>query len=147
MEIAGKSYWRGSLSTVDLLAPTSLDQLFLNWENYLGFFTKQLTLIRRSIVLRLSLWLVVPGDSIEGSGQEESAAQARPRAEVKVKNFVRGWSSKLSPLCLRLSDCQSASMWVSQSVCLSVCLYVTQSVSLSVRLSICLPAYMLVSLL
>jgi hypothetical protein len=36
-ETAGKSYWRGRLSTVDLLVLTGLDQLLLYWKCYLLF--------------------------------------------------------------------------------------------------------------
>ncbi len=57
----GKSYWRGRLSTVDLLVLTSLDQLLLYWKLWFTFFTKQASLLRRSIVLILPPQLVFLG--------------------------------------------------------------------------------------
>jgi len=48
-------YKRGRLSTVDLLAPPGLDQLLLNYKHFFYLFTKQVTLVRRSTVLNLSL--------------------------------------------------------------------------------------------
>ncbi len=48
----------GRLSTVDLLVITSLDQLLLILKNTIYDFT---ILLRRSIVLNLTLWLVFPG--------------------------------------------------------------------------------------
>ncbi len=36
--LAGKSYWRGRLSTVDLLVLSSLDQLLFLWKYYLPFY-------------------------------------------------------------------------------------------------------------
>ncbi len=41
----GNPYWRGRLSTVDLLVLTSLDQLLLIQQKILCFFTKQATLM------------------------------------------------------------------------------------------------------
>jgi len=44
---------RGRLNTVDLLLPTSIDQLFLVLKILLNSFTKQATLMRRSTLLSL----------------------------------------------------------------------------------------------
>jgi hypothetical protein len=55
----GKPFWRGRLSTIDLLVFTGLNQLILLMETF--FFTKQATLIRRSTVLSLSLKLLFSG--------------------------------------------------------------------------------------
>ncbi len=41
---AGKSYWRGRLSTVDLLVPTSLDQLLFISKILFTFFLKKKTI-------------------------------------------------------------------------------------------------------
>ncbi len=49
----GKSYWRGSLSTTDLLVLTSLDQHFFMLKISINLFTKQPTLMWRSTVLSL----------------------------------------------------------------------------------------------
>ncbi len=49
----GNPYWRGRLSTVDLLLLTSLDQLSLIQQSLFTFFAKQPTLMRRSTVLSL----------------------------------------------------------------------------------------------
>jgi hypothetical protein len=57
---AGKSYRRGRLSTVDLPVPTSLDQLLLILKILFTYFTKQATLMRRSIVLSFPPQLVFP---------------------------------------------------------------------------------------
>jgi hypothetical protein len=62
--IAGKCYWRGRLSTVDLLVLTSLDQLSFISKILTNFFTKQATLIRKPVVLSLSRQLVFPAHSI-----------------------------------------------------------------------------------
>ncbi len=56
----GKPYWRGRLSTIDLLVLTSLDQVLLYCNYYLTFFTKHSTLMRRSTVLILPLKLIFP---------------------------------------------------------------------------------------
>ncbi len=58
--VAGKSYYRGRLSTVDLLVITSLDELLLDLTILLTFFTKKATLMRRSTVLSLPPQLVFP---------------------------------------------------------------------------------------
>jgi hypothetical protein len=57
IDIPGIPYGRERISTVDLLAPTSSDQLFyiLKLCNILIFLQKQVILIRRSTVLRYSL--------------------------------------------------------------------------------------------
>jgi len=51
----------GRLSTVDLLALTSLDQLISILKILFTFVAKQATLMRRSTVLSLPLQLVFPG--------------------------------------------------------------------------------------
>jgi hypothetical protein len=51
----------GRLSTINLLLVTRLDKLLDILQNYLIFFTKQATLMRRSTVLNLTLQLVFPG--------------------------------------------------------------------------------------
>jgi hypothetical protein len=58
--MAGKSYWRGRLSRVYLLAPTSLDRLHVQMKISLTFFKEQATSIRRSTVLSLASQLVFP---------------------------------------------------------------------------------------
>jgi hypothetical protein len=57
---AGNPYWKGRLSTVDLLVLTSLDQLLLILPILFSFFTNKATLMRRSTVLSLPLRLVFP---------------------------------------------------------------------------------------
>ncbi len=57
---AGKSYWRGRLSTVDLLLLTSLGQLLFTLKIFFTSFTKQVTLTRSSTVLNLPFELVFP---------------------------------------------------------------------------------------
>ncbi len=42
------------------LTPTSLDQLIFTLKILFTFFTKQATLMRRSTVMNLPLWLVFP---------------------------------------------------------------------------------------
>jgi len=58
---AGKYYWSGRLSTVDLLIQTSLDQLLFILKILFTFFTKQSTLMRRSTVLSLPPQVKFPG--------------------------------------------------------------------------------------
>ncbi len=58
---AGKSYWRGRLSTVDLIVLTSLDQLLFKLKILWTFFTKQANIMRRSTVSSLPPHLVFPG--------------------------------------------------------------------------------------
>ncbi len=60
----GSPYRKGRLSTVDLLAPTSLVQLIFMFKILLTFVTKQAALIRRSSVQSLALQLGFPGQSI-----------------------------------------------------------------------------------
>jgi hypothetical protein len=57
---AGKPYWRGRISTVDLFVLNSLDQLLFTLKLYLSIFTKQPIIMRRSTVLSLPLQLVFP---------------------------------------------------------------------------------------
>ncbi len=64
MDMPWNPYWRGRLSTVDLLVLTSLDQLIFILKILFTFITKQLTLLRRSTVLCLPLQLVFPGRAI-----------------------------------------------------------------------------------
>jgi hypothetical protein len=59
----GNPYWRGWLSTVDLLVPTNFDQLLMIFQTTFTFYKKQDTLMRRSIVLSLPLQLVFPATS------------------------------------------------------------------------------------
>jgi hypothetical protein len=54
----GKYYWRGSLSTVDLLVQTSLDQVLSILKILFSYITKEATLVRKSIVLSLPFQLV-----------------------------------------------------------------------------------------
>jgi len=61
MEKSRKSYRRGKLSTVDLLVLTSLVQLLFILKIFFTFFTKQVTLMRRSTVQSLPPQLVFPG--------------------------------------------------------------------------------------
>ncbi len=49
--LPGKPYWRGRISTIDLLVLTSLDQLLLILKILFIFFTKQASSMRRSTVL------------------------------------------------------------------------------------------------
>jgi hypothetical protein len=56
----------GRLSTVDLLALTSLDRLLLILHTLFTCFTKQVNLMRRSTVLSLPLPLVFPGKGLKG---------------------------------------------------------------------------------
>ncbi len=59
---AGKSFWRGRLSTVNLLPCTNQFSLSpLHVENIFTFFAKQATLMRRSTVHSLPPKLVFPG--------------------------------------------------------------------------------------
>jgi hypothetical protein len=50
---AGNPYWRGGLSTVDLLVLIILDHLLLIMPTIFNFFTRQATVKRRSTVLSL----------------------------------------------------------------------------------------------
>jgi hypothetical protein len=59
----GKSYWRGRLSTVDLLVLTSLYWLIFFLKILFIGVSKQATLIRRSTVLSLPLQLGFPGEA------------------------------------------------------------------------------------
>ena len=61
--IPGKPYWRGRLSTVDLLILTSLDQLIFILKVFIGILKKQVTLMRRSNVQSHPFQLMFPGYS------------------------------------------------------------------------------------
>jgi hypothetical protein len=54
----GNPYWRGRLSTVDLLGLTSQDQLLLMQQTLHTFLTKQAILKRKATLLSLPLQLV-----------------------------------------------------------------------------------------
>jgi len=61
----GKTYWRERVNTVDLLVLTSLDQLLFTLKILFSFFfTKQAPLMRKSIVLSLSLQLLFPAPTL-----------------------------------------------------------------------------------
>ena len=55
-----KPYWRGRLCTVDLLVLTNLDRLLVMLKILFAFFTKQATLMRRSVVLSLPPLITIP---------------------------------------------------------------------------------------
>jgi hypothetical protein len=57
----GNPYWKGKLSTVDLLALTSLNQFILILKILLTFVSKQATLMKRSTVLSHPVQVVFPG--------------------------------------------------------------------------------------
>jgi hypothetical protein len=56
----GKPYWRGTLSTFDLLLLTRFNQLLFTFKILFSFVTKHVRLMRRSSVLILPLQLVFP---------------------------------------------------------------------------------------
>ncbi len=58
--LARDSYWRGRLSTIDLLVLTSLDQLLFLLKILFSCFTKWANLMKRSMVLSLPAQLVFP---------------------------------------------------------------------------------------
>jgi hypothetical protein len=60
----GNPYWRGRLSTVDLLALTSLDQLLFIMQTLCTFLQNKATLMRRSTVPSLPLQLVFLGETL-----------------------------------------------------------------------------------
>ncbi len=60
----GNTSLRGRSSTVHLLVLTGLDQLLLILKKLFTFVTKQVTLMRSSTVLSLSLHLVFPAETI-----------------------------------------------------------------------------------
>jgi len=59
-ELPGNPYRRGTLSTVDLLVLTILDQLFFIKTILFTIVKKQATLMRRSTVLSRPIHLVIP---------------------------------------------------------------------------------------
>jgi hypothetical protein len=61
---AGNPNRKGRLSAVDLLVPTSLDQLLFLLYILFIFFTKEASLAKKPIVLSLSLQLVFPDWSL-----------------------------------------------------------------------------------
>jgi hypothetical protein len=63
IEQPGNPYWRGRLSTVDLLVLTSLNNMVLIMKILFTFVTKQAILERRSTVLSLPLQLGFPGEA------------------------------------------------------------------------------------
>jgi hypothetical protein len=56
---------KGRLSTVDFIVPASLDHLILILKILFTVVTEQARLMRRSMVLSLSLQLVFPGECFE----------------------------------------------------------------------------------
>jgi hypothetical protein len=50
---AGNPNWRGRVSTIDLLAPTSSVKLLLALKVFIFFFTKQVILMRKLTILSL----------------------------------------------------------------------------------------------
>ncbi len=59
---SGKSYWKETLSTVDLLALTSLDQLIFILIMSYTFITKQATIMSRLTILSFPVKLAFPAD-------------------------------------------------------------------------------------
>ncbi len=63
-------YWKGRLSTIDLLVLTSFDQLLVLLKILFTYLTKQLTLMRRStVLLSLPLQLEFPALSYNETAQ------------------------------------------------------------------------------
>ncbi len=94
---ARNSYCRGRLSTVDLLALTSLDQLTFMLKILFTCVAKQATLMRRSIVLILPLQLVFP---VYGQGALRWDGSPKP---VLFFEFVRiGQMASHQPLFERI---------------------------------------------
>ncbi len=60
VDLPRNSHSKGKLRTINLLAPTSLDQLIFTLKILYTLVTKQATLMRRSTVQSLSLHLVFP---------------------------------------------------------------------------------------
>ncbi len=87
----GKPYWRGRLSTVDLLVLTGLDQLLLIVKILFTFFTNQATLMRRSTVLSFSLRLVFPASPL-------TRLSVGTLPQISVENLCLARPSQ--PICL-----------------------------------------------
>jgi len=94
---AGKSYWRGRLSTVDLLVLTSLDQLLFILKILLNSFTKQAILMRRSTVLSLTL-------SISWMETDEWRAGCQTVVHKQTEGRRGSWAVERTN---RLKDCWS----------------------------------------
>jgi hypothetical protein len=91
----GKSFWRGRLSTVDLLLLFSSDQLYFMLKILFTSFARQAALIRRSTVLSLSPQLVFPdlhkGPNTEISWKLHRAGMEQVRMRVQCMYVENIW--------------------------------------------------------
>jgi hypothetical protein len=79
----GKPYWRGRLSTVDLLVLTSLNQLLFTFKIFFTLFTKQGNLTRRWTVLSFPLQLVFPDWTLK--------ALINIQIKERTRKFIDRW--------------------------------------------------------
>ncbi len=80
-----KHYWKGRLSTVDLLVQSRFNQALFIFKLLLAFITKQAFLMRRSSVLSFPLKLVFPAWTVPLSW---------PHVQIwihKLPFFTTGW--------------------------------------------------------
>jgi hypothetical protein len=87
----GKSYWRGRLSTVDLLLLTSLAQLLFVLKILFTFFKKQGTLKRRSTILSLPTQLVFPGKKHKAVHLKYSFMIQSVKASAQIATLKGQW--------------------------------------------------------
>jgi hypothetical protein len=89
----GKPFWRGWLSTVDLLALTRIAQLILKLKILFTFFTKQDTFNRSSIVLSLPLQLVFHALTLKMYYGKCNFLTLLKLTEMKLHNWEGCWTS------------------------------------------------------
>jgi hypothetical protein len=92
---AGNPYWKGSISTIDLPALNSPDQLCLIMQIYIFLFSQKTILTRRSIVLSFPFWWGFHGWSADMDTYATKRGYSWEvwGAGVRVR---RGWGEQLN---------------------------------------------------
>ncbi len=87
-----KSYWKGSLSTIDLLVLTSLYQLLFVLKMFFTVFTKLGTLMRRSTVLSPPSLLAFRGQTIQSKKGQEGMSWPYGQTRCRcLQKYVLNW--------------------------------------------------------
>ncbi len=94
------SYWRGSLSTVDLLVLTSLAQLLFQLKILIHCFSKQVTLMRGSTVLSLPPQLVFLGKTFILSWKINIQSEDEIQDFFCVNQGNTNWRGRLNTVVL-----------------------------------------------
>ncbi len=106
-DLAGKPYWWGRISTVDLLGLTSLDQVLFTLKILFTFFTKQPILNRRSTVLSIPLQQEFPGSGQVFSLDLFSFSDFSPKKKFFFCDRLENWPTGSRPKKPEVKDARA----------------------------------------